>query len=76
MGGAAGGDLPRRPFAKRALEETGALVLPGSAFGPAGEGYFRIALTVGAERLREAAQRLGRTLAATHRGVLATDRLI
>jgi len=59
------------PFAKRALEETGALVLPGSAFGPAGEGFFRIALTVGAERLREAAQRLGRTLAATHRGVLA-----
>jgi LL-diaminopimelate aminotransferase len=58
-------------FAKRALEETGALVLPGSAFGPAGEGFFRIALTVGAERLREAARRLGRTLAASHRGELA-----
>ena len=27
-------------------------MLPGSAFGPAGEGYFRIALTVGADRLR------------------------
>jgi LL-diaminopimelate aminotransferase len=59
-------------FAKRALEETGALVLPGSAFGPAGEGFFRIALTVGADRLREAAGRLGRTLAASHRGELAT----
>jgi LL-diaminopimelate aminotransferase len=34
--------------------------LPGSAFGPAGEGYFRIALTVGPERLGEAARRLGR----------------
>ena len=60
------------PFAKRALEETGALVLPGSAFGPAGEGFFRVALTVGPDRLREAAKRLGRTLAATHRGELAT----
>jgi LL-diaminopimelate aminotransferase len=59
-------------FATRALEETGALVLPGSAFGPAGEGFFRIALTVGADRLREAARRLGRTLAASQRGELAT----
>jgi LL-diaminopimelate aminotransferase len=59
-------------FATRALEETGALVLPGSAFGPAGEGFFRIALTVGAERLKDAAGRLGRTLDATRRGELAT----
>jgi LL-diaminopimelate aminotransferase len=58
-------------FAKRALEETGALVLPGSAFGPAGEGFFRIALTVGAERLGIAAARLGRILAAIQRGELA-----
>ena len=58
-------------IAKRTLEETGTVVLPGSAFGPAGEGFFRIALTVGPERLREAAQRLGRTLAATSRGALA-----
>jgi LL-diaminopimelate aminotransferase len=58
-------------FATRALQETGALVLPGSAFGPAGEGFFRIALTVGAARLREAARRLGRTLAASQRGELA-----
>lgn len=58
-------------FAKRALEETGALVLPGSAFGPAGEGFFRIALTVGADRLRTAAGRLGQTLASIQRGELA-----
>ena len=63
-------------FAKRALEETGAVVLPGSAFGPAGEGFFRIALTVGADRLREAAAAAGpgarrrRTRGACH------DRLI
>ncbi|MEP6688154.1 MAG: aminotransferase class I/II-fold pyridoxal phosphate-dependent enzyme [Gemmatimonadales bacterium] len=58
-------------FSKRALEETGTVVLPGSAFGPAGEGFFRIALTVGAERLRTAAGRLGQTLATIHRGELA-----
>jgi LL-diaminopimelate aminotransferase len=64
--------VPSAEFARRALEETGALVLPGSAFGPAGEGYFRIALTVGPDRLKEAAKRLGGILDATRRGELAT----
>jgi LL-diaminopimelate aminotransferase len=59
-------------FARQTLEETGALVLPGSAFGPAGEGFFRIALTVGPDRLAEAAARLGRSLEAVRRGELAT----
>ena len=64
--------VPSATFATRALEETGALVMPGSAFGPAGEGFFRIALTVGADRLRDAAGRLGRTLELIPRGELAT----
>ncbi|MGI9042328.1 MAG: aminotransferase class I/II-fold pyridoxal phosphate-dependent enzyme [Gemmatimonadales bacterium] len=64
--------IPSAAFATRALEETGALVLPGSGFGPAGEGFFRIALTVGSERLRTAAERLGRTLDLMRRGELAT----
>jgi LL-diaminopimelate aminotransferase len=59
-------------FATRALEDTGVVVLPGSGFGPAGEGFFRIALTVGADRLRAAAGRLGQTLEATRRGELAS----
>jgi LL-diaminopimelate aminotransferase len=63
--------VPAAVFAERALRETGALVLPGSAFGPAGEGYFRIALTVGPDRLKEAARRLGGVLEATRRGELA-----
>ena len=50
-------------FAKQAMEEEGVVTLPGSAFGPSGEGFFRVALTVGAERLEEAAERLGRVLA-------------
>lgn len=64
--------LPSAAFARRALEETGAVVLPGSSFGPSGEGYFRIALTVGADRLREAAGRLGQMLQASRRGALAS----
>jgi LL-diaminopimelate aminotransferase len=64
--------IPSAQFTRRALEETGALVMPGSGFGPAGEGFFRIALTVGPERLEAAIQRLGAVLAATRRGELAT----
>jgi LL-diaminopimelate aminotransferase len=60
-------------FAKRAVEETGVVVLPGSAFGPAGEGFFRIALTVGADRLRTAAERLGTVLQDLGRGPVATS---
>ena len=60
-------------FAKRALEQNGVVVLPGSAFGPAGEGFFRIALTVGADRLQAAALRLGKTLTELRRGPVATS---
>ena len=59
-------------FAKHALEDMGVVVLPGSAFGPAGEGFFRIALTVGPERLRAAAERLGQALERIRRGPVAT----
>lgn len=59
-------------FARNALEESGVVVLPGSGFGPAGEGYFRVALTVGSDRLRAAAERLGETLERIRRGPIAT----
>jgi LL-diaminopimelate aminotransferase len=45
--------------------ETGTIVLPGSGFGPAGEGFFRIALTVSPERLAEGIGRLGAVLTGT-----------
>jgi len=64
--------IPSAAFATHALEETGVVVLPGSAFGPAGEGFFRIALTVGADRLRAASARLGQALQSVHRGALAS----
>jgi LL-diaminopimelate aminotransferase len=47
------------PFARRLLLEQGVAVLPGVALGRGGEGFFRIALTVDEERLREAAHRIG-----------------
>jgi LL-diaminopimelate aminotransferase len=54
------GGEPSKHFALRALEETGVVVLPGGALGEGGEGFFRIALTVPEERLREAVKRLGK----------------
>ena len=56
--------MPSAGFQKRAHEEVGVVVLPGSAFGAGAEGFFRIALTVGVPRLVEAAERLGKVLAA------------
>lgn len=54
--------MPSAEFGRRALEGAGVIVLPGSAFGAGGEGFFRIALTVGAARLREGILRLGTVL--------------
>jgi LL-diaminopimelate aminotransferase len=52
-------------FAARLLEEAAVVVTPGSAYGSAGEGYVRMALTVPDDRLREALDRIGAALAAT-----------
>ena len=44
-------------FADRALAQAGVVVGPGAAYGPAGEGYVRLSLTVPDERLAEAMAR-------------------
>jgi LL-diaminopimelate aminotransferase len=44
-------------FCKKVLQDVGVVITPGAGFGKAGEGYFRIALTVEEERLKEAIQR-------------------
>jgi LL-diaminopimelate aminotransferase len=49
-------------FARRLLRDEGVAVMPGSALGAGGEGYFRIALTVPEERLREAFARIASLL--------------
>jgi LL-diaminopimelate aminotransferase len=45
-------------FAARLLEKGDTVVVPGAGFSPAGRDYFRIALTVEAERMAEAADRI------------------
>jgi len=45
-------------FAEKALE-AGVIMLPGSGFGAAAEGFVRVALTVTEERIAEAVRRLG-----------------
>jgi LL-diaminopimelate aminotransferase len=44
------------------LEESGVVVSPGGAYGPNGEGFFRISLTIDDERLAEAVERLRSSL--------------
>lgn len=63
--------VPSLPFARRALEEDGVVVLGGAAFGPAGEGWFRIALTADPDRLRAGVARLSRALERMRDGALA-----
>jgi LL-diaminopimelate aminotransferase len=45
-------------FAELVLEQAAVVVSPGSMYGPGGEGYFRISLTIPDDRLAEAMARL------------------
>ncbi|NAZ30967.1 MAG: LL-diaminopimelate aminotransferase [Caldimicrobium sp.] len=45
-------------FCRKLLEELDLVVTPGNGFGASGEGYFRIALTVGVDTLKKAVERL------------------
>ncbi len=49
-------------YCELVLEESGVVVSPGGAYGPNGEGFFRISLTVPDERLTEAMERLRSSL--------------
>ena len=49
-------------FASRVLETAHVVVTPGVGFGPSGEGYVRLSLTVPTERVQEAADRLAKAL--------------
>jgi LL-diaminopimelate aminotransferase len=46
-------------YCEHVLEQAAVVLSPGSIYGPAGEGWFRISLTTPDERLLEAVQRLG-----------------
>jgi LL-diaminopimelate aminotransferase len=56
-----GGYESSAAYCEHVLDETGVVVSPGGAYGPHGEGFFRISLTTPDDRLREAVERL-RTL--------------
>ncbi len=49
-------------FAMKLLEEADVAASPGSGFGPAGEGYLRMALVENENRLRQAVRQIGRCL--------------
>ena len=56
--------LASRPFTDRLMADEAVIAIAGSSFGAGGEGFFRVSLITGPERLREAAARAGRVLAA------------
>jgi LL-diaminopimelate aminotransferase len=45
-------------YCELVLEESGVVVSPGGAYGPNGEGFFRISLTIADDRLAAAVERL------------------
>jgi LL-diaminopimelate aminotransferase len=45
-------------FATRLLDEAGVVVTPGIGYGPSGEGYVRLSLTIPDERLEEGVSRI------------------
>ena len=49
-------------FAMMLLENADVAVSPGSGFGPAGEGFVRMALVENENRLRQAVRQIGRFL--------------
>jgi LL-diaminopimelate aminotransferase len=61
--------MPSAAFADRLLNDEGVVVMPGSAFGAGGEGFFRVSFIVPPARLSEAASRAGRVLASLGAGV-------
>ena len=50
-------------YCEHVLEESAVVISPGGAYGPSGEGFFRISLTVPDDRLGEAVERLRSSLA-------------
>ncbi len=46
-------------YCEHVLEQAAVVISPGAIYGPAGEGWFRIALTTPDDRLLEAVKRLG-----------------
>jgi len=61
--GIQGTGLSSKTCADRLLEEAGVAVLPGTAFGPGGEGFIRFSYATSLEIIDEAVERIRRELA-------------
>ena len=49
-------------FAQTVFQKADVVVTPGTGYGPSGEGFVRISLTVPTERLKEAIDRIKRNM--------------
>ena len=49
-------------FTARLLDEAGVVVAPGTGYGPSGEGYIRLSITIPDERLEEGCERVRKAL--------------
>ena len=58
-------------FTELVLAQAAVIVSPGPSFGPSGEGYVRISLTVPDDRLEEAASRIASSLRVESTGIIA-----
>lgn len=56
-------DMPSVKLAETLLREGHVAVTPGTAFGPGGEGFFRVSYATSEEQIREGMDRIKRTLA-------------
>jgi aminotransferase len=54
--------LSSKDFAMKLLQEEKVACVPGSAFGPSGEGYLRCCFATSLDRIQEAMERMGRFL--------------
>jgi alanine-synthesizing transaminase len=63
-------------FAAKLLEEADVAVSPGAGFGPAGEGFLRMALIENENRIRQAVKQISRAIGAelrSHRDEVPTE---
>ena len=56
-------DMTSAELAERLLKEAGVAVTPGSAFGPAGEGFIRLSYATSDANIREGMKRIARFMA-------------
>lgn len=69
----AGTGLTSEQFALRLVREAGVAVVPGSVFGPGGEGYVRCSYAASSGQLAEALRRIGRFMESLSPGGHAFD---